>query len=214
MIRNYSKKQLRKKEDKVIMVIGGYGQVGGLVSEQLQQVIVAGRNMDKAEGFIKEKNINGRARKIDTKNIDKDDLEDVDTIIMCTEDHNIDVLLKCLEEGINYIDISPSYQVLKEIESYRDKIEEVKIRVVLGVGIAPGVSNLLCKEAAKEFDKVDSIDSYLMLGLGEKHGANAILWFLNNLTRKVNDGTSFVTKKVIDAFRVKKTRKQTFTRMD
>ena len=56
--------------------------------------------------------------------------------------------------------------------------------LLLGVGIAPGLSNILAHELEKSFDNVMKVDSYLMLGIGEKHGLDGIKWLVNNITKK------------------------------
>lgn len=202
----------------MILVLGGYGQVGARVSRQLENVIVAGRDEEKAKKFIKENQIHGIARRIDTSALKDADFCNVKTVVMCVESHNIDVLNKCILLGINYIDISPTTAVLKAIEAYREQIAQAGITVITGVGIAPGVSNLLAKKAAVEMDVVHEIDSYVMLGIGEDHGRNAVTWLLQNLYSKNPAIPSFTKTKCISLTRSKKKKeviaRQAFTRID
>lgn len=202
----------------MILILGGYGQVGARVSRQLENVIIAGRDEKKAKQFIQENKIKGIARKMDTSALKKEDFQQADTVVMCVESNNAQVLQMCIQLGINYIDISPTTAVLEEIESYREEIKKAGIRAVIGVGIAPGVSNLLAKKAADEMDQVDKIDSYVMLGVGEEHGRNAVTWLLQNLYSKNPEIHSFTKIKNISLTRSKKKKevvvKQGFTRID
>ena len=66
----------------MIMVIGGYGQVGGLVSKELKDVIVAGRNVLKATQYMKENKVAGIARYVDTEKLTMEDFNDVDCVVM------------------------------------------------------------------------------------------------------------------------------------
>lgn len=205
------------------MVIGGYGQVGGFVSRNLvsenQSVIIAGRNLEKAEAFSKQYHLHCACRTVDTMHIQNGSFEEVSTVIMCVEENNVEVLKCCIKQGINYIDITPSYSIIGEIIAQKENIEKAGIKVIIGVGIAPGVSNMLCKEAVKELDEVTAINSYLMLGIGESHGKNAIRWLVNNLNVSYNesdDGKTMV-KSFSDGRNVqllKEEKKRRFVRID
>ena len=61
------------------------------------------------------------------------------------------------------------------------KAKDFGTTIVLGVGLAPGLSNLLVKQSKIQFDKINSVDMYLMLGIGERHGRDGVEWLLNNL---------------------------------
>ena len=196
------------------MVIGGYGQVGNYVSSKLNDVVVAGRNQEKADLFIKENHIKGYSRCIDTRHLKREDFTNINTVIMCVESNNLEVLQACIRYKINYIDISPSYEILAPMLEFKEQIQEEGISCVIGVGIAPGVSNLLCKEASKDMDEVKTIDSYLMLGVGEQHGKNAILWFLQHIYSNTEGIDSFHKTKRIMLHRKKGVRKQTMTMID
>lgn len=71
--------------------------------------------------------------------------------------------------------------ILSKIESLHSKALEFGTTLVLGVGLAPGLSNLMVKNLVNQFNKVYSTDIYLMLGIGEKHGNDGVEWLLNNI---------------------------------
>src|SRR5690606_19119363 len=54
---------------------------------------------------------------------------------------------------------------------------------VLSVGLAPGVTNLLAARAAIPFGRIDRIDLYVLLGLGDVHGTEAVRWMLETAAR-------------------------------
>lgn len=174
-----------------IMVIGGYGQVGGYITQKLVdpnkrneaviKVVIAGRNIEKAADMMNKLKSTCEIRRVDVEKINSSDLENIDTVIMCLENNNEGVLLECIKNGVHYIDITPSYRIMEKILEYEVEIKEAGIVVVLGVGIAPGISNLLANKLARQFDQVTNIESYLMLGVGEKHGSDAVKWLVNNL---------------------------------
>ncbi len=193
------------------MVIGGYGQVGSIVSKALSSVIVAGRSLQKAEQFIKKEKIKGEARAIDTSKLADRDFAGVDTIVMCVESNNEEVFLQCIKRKIHYIDISPTSTILDRLMVHKQEAEHAGIHVILGVGIAPGISNLLCEKAVEGFTSINTIDSYLMLGTGEDHGANAIQWLFHQLGLKQEGRRAFMNKAKIQIPRQKGRKVQIFT---
>lgn len=213
-----------------IMVIGGYGQVGGYITQKLVyenkknekfiNVVIAGRNIEKAIKMMNKLKYKCEARKVDVEKICSSDLKNIDTVIMCLENNNEGVLSECIKNGINYVDITPSFKMMEKILKYEVAIKEAGIVVVLGVGIAPGISNLLVKKAAKRFDQITDIESYLMLGVGEKHGSDAIKWLVNNLNVTYEVDGKYEKEKVKSFTQVRKVtvdknkRKQDFTRID
>ena len=183
-----------------IMVIGGYGQVGRLICKNLVEmnryVVVAGRSVEKSELLIAE--LGGEhleSRYVDVLNWEDHYLDDIETVVMATEMNNTFVLNVCLRNKVNYVDITPSGKIVDAIVKLRNRIEQSQSSVCIGVGIAPGVSNVLCEHLAKNFEKVQEINSYLMLGVGEPHGKNAVKWLVDNLEHSYyenNDSTRLV----------------------
>lgn len=116
----------------MVLIIGGYGKVGGLVCKWL----------DKAEKFIEKEGLTAVSRKVDVMHL-KEDFKDIETVVMCVEQANEVVLQACLKYRVNYIDISPSQKIIEMVEKHEKEIEKANIAAVIGVGIAPGVSNLI-----------------------------------------------------------------------
>lgn len=69
--------------------------------------------------------------------------------------------------------------------------EQNNSNVVLSVGLAPGITNLLAQYAISQMENVESIDIFVLLGLGEQHGNHAYQWTFDNLDSnyqlKIND---------------------------
>lgn len=170
---------------KKIMVIGGYGQVGSYVCENLQKqnldMIVAGRSLEKCKEYVNATMSGAECRKVDVTKWTDSYLDGVETVVMCLEMNNMTVLEACMRCKTNYVDITPSGSLIEQFKRKKNEIAKAGIAVCVGVGIAPGVSNVLCEAMAKKFDKIDTIDSYIMLGVGESHGKNAVSWLVNNL---------------------------------
>lgn len=121
------------------------------------------------------------ARVIDVANWQDSYLDGVGTVIMALEQNNMAVLEACTRCKVNYVDITPTGELIEAMEAKREQIKKSQIVACIGVGIAPGISNVMCENLARQFDKIEEINSYLMLGTGEKHGNNAVDWLVDNL---------------------------------
>ena len=53
--------------------------------------------------------------------------------------------------------------------------------IVLSVGLAPGLTNLLASHVKTKVEDAYHIDIFIMLGLGEEHGEAAVRWTVENL---------------------------------
>lgn len=184
-----------------ILIVGGYGKVGGIIARQLcidtiYPIIIAGRSLEKAQDYCKL--LNGRAT---PAQLDLDLpitaalLEQIAVVIMCHEHANLNFAKQCLEHGIHYIDISASYYWLKQLETLHQQAIASRATAVLSVGFAPGLTNLMAMHAAKQLEQVEQINIGVLLGAGEVHGTAAIKWLLSELLQtfrlkgyKTNEG--------------------------
>jgi len=171
-----------------ILVVGGYGQVGKYVTLELiysfpKKVIVAGRDLAKADAFSKEQNNSFETIKLDIydKESVKASVKNIRVAVMCLSPKNTDFAEHCIRNGIHYIDISPSNDVVKNIKIFKQEAEITNSTCILGVGLAPGLSNLLVKELSRKFDCLESVNISLLLGLGEQHGTDGVKWLLDNI---------------------------------
>lgn len=180
-----------------ILIVGGYGAVGSSIAERLMkvyphQIIIAGRSFSKAQAKAEEFQNKVIPKQLDVNNLkDFSVLNEVELVIMCLDQQNTDFVEDCISKGISYIDISADYQNLQEIEKLHCLAEQNNSTVVLSVGLAPGITNLLAQYVVSQIQNVESIDIFVLLGLGEKHGDHAYRWTFDNLdsnyTLKIHD---------------------------
>jgi len=166
-----------------ILIVGGYGAVGKIILSTLSEmfpkkVIVAGRNLEKAKAQSSILNHKVIPMELDVSSISENDkrLNDVHLVIMCIDQTNIDFVTQCIERGINYVDITANYDFLSQIENLNNVAKKHNSTVILSVGLAPGLTNLLTKRCKMMFKNIQSADIYILLGLGEKHGEAAYRW--------------------------------------
>ncbi|MFC1546141.1 saccharopine dehydrogenase family protein [bacterium] len=174
-----------------IAVIGGYGNVGRIISIELGnkfpgKVICAGRNYNKAEQLSKETQQKVLPMQLDVskENIDMSLLNDVSLVVMCIDQGNTNFVKTVLSKGINYIDITASYDFLSQIEELDEYAKQTNTTAVLSVGLSPGLTNIFAKHCKAKFDKLHSIDIFVMLGMGDRHGEAVLIWWLKKLNEK------------------------------
>ena len=171
-----------------ILIVGGYGAVGCVIATRLAekfpgQVVVAGRSYEKATALAQVSG--GKIRpfqaNIFTAHKTPEILEGVALVVMCLDLPDTQFVELCLQEGVHYIDVTASYDYMKQVEALDGVAKKGNSTVVLSVGIAPGLTNLLARYAQSQFDELENLDIHILLGLGEAHGEAAVRWMVENL---------------------------------
>ncbi len=147
------------------IVLGGYGNVGKIVVEDLIQsgfeVAVAGRDEKKIDTFIEYLKSNLVKKEVidfkDTKKLE-DTIKNYDTVVNCLEySFNEIVFDACINSKRNYVDLGDDYEGIKKSRSKDGIFKELGIRACLGAGSAPGIVNVFVKHIAKKKEKVETL---------------------------------------------------------
>ncbi|WP_342563834.1 saccharopine dehydrogenase NADP-binding domain-containing protein [Paenibacillus sp. FSL R7-0345] len=171
-----------------IVVIGGYGHVGGQICTLLDSrfpgvVYAAGRNFERAERFSQSTGGRIRPMRIDAAEaFPAQQLSKVKLVVVCLDQQDTSFAEACLKEGIHYIDVTASLDFFTRMEQLNSSGHDYKAAALLSVGLAPGLTNLLAGEAARSLDKAEQLDIGILLGLGDSHGQAAIEWTVDNLS--------------------------------
>lgn len=180
---------------KNILIIGGYGKVGSIISKHLAQyfpnkIIVAGRNLKKAEQLSKTLQHRVIPYQFDISNPkDIKILDEVSLVVMCIDQATTDFVSLCIDKRIHYIDITANQEFIEKTEFLYNRAKQNNITIVLSVGLAPGITNLLAQHCTLKLPNSKFIDIFILLGLGEKHGEAAYRWTFDNIhsTYKLHD---------------------------
>ncbi|UTV41867.1 saccharopine dehydrogenase NADP-binding domain-containing protein (plasmid) [Ensifer adhaerens] len=166
-----------------VLVVGGYGAVGRhlckeLASDPSIKLVVAGRRLEAAEALAKD--IGASARRIDlTEPVTwASACDGAELVVVCMDQQNTRFVSFILERGVHYIDITASDALFREIESVATP---PGVGVLLSVGLAPGLTNILASFLANRMDRVDDIQIGLMGGLGDNHGRAGIAWMADRM---------------------------------
>lgn len=185
------------------MIIGGHGNVGQYITRELKDydLILVGRNKDKIKKFLDQENIQAEICVMDVHHMDYSKLEQVSCVIACIDQENTKLVHYCDKHSIDYMDVTAN-------SDYINKIMQLKLsntsRILLGVGLAPGLTNLLAETLIHTHPEIKKVDIQVILGLGERHGDAAIQWTLDNFIknyrhRTLKDMKPFMRKSKLNA---------------
>lgn len=174
-----------------ILIIGGYGAVGRVLSTRLSEkypdlVLIGGRNKKKAENLIIEKNLKAHPIYIDLEIVASYEhlLDAIHTVICCVEYLEDDFFIEqCSQAGINYIELATSYEAYQRLLKFGERFMDSNAVLVPGVGLMPGLSGVFSTLAISTFHQIKSVSSFVLLGLGEKHGLDAIRWMVQSANK-------------------------------
>ncbi|MGY0498935.1 NAD-dependent epimerase/dehydratase family protein [Nocardia sp. FBN12] len=162
-----------------VLVLGGYGTVGAHLVRLLRAegvaVQAAGRDPARADQVVDLRDSAG----VDVA------MAGATIVVNCAGAEDIRLARACAARGIPFVDISAT-------SDYVQALEDVDGPVVLGVGLAPGLTTLLAVDALTHHR--GQVDIMIGLGSGETHGPAATAWTYRLLGRRFPDadGTSIL----------------------
>ncbi|MCK6374111.1 MAG: saccharopine dehydrogenase NADP-binding domain-containing protein [Zoogloea sp.] len=181
--------------DPAVLVIGGYGAVGGgivrtLLRDSRCHVLVAGRSLERARGFCQALGPRATAVALGERSLLAPEASPhrVTVVVNCVEEASPRIAMQCQATDIHYVDISATASVLDAVRSQWMADALRRSSAVLSVGVAPGLTNLLVREARDRLGPLRHADITVLLGAGEVHGLAAIRWTLDRL------GTAFTVQ--------------------
>lgn len=173
---------------RTVLVVGGYGSVGSHICRALGErgdvdVVVAGRNVAKAERLAR--SIGGRAALLDL-----DDprswtqaCQGIDWVVMCMDQTDLAFVAFLFTRGIHYADITANDAFLRGVE----RLAPWRSAALVSVGLAPGLTNIMAAWCAARLDRIERIDIGLLFGLGDRHGDAAIDWMAGQVFDRHRD---------------------------
>jgi Saccharopine dehydrogenase NADP binding domain len=160
-----------------ILIVGGYGYTGKLLTKHLLKqtdynLIIAGRNLDKAQAF---------AAKLDDPRVKAIRVDAADPASLRPALHGVDlclvaasvtttnpetVICTILEAGVHYLDVQSSTSKINVLKAHGEEIKKRNLCFVTEAGYYPGLPSALVRFAATQMDRVDSaiMAGYLNMG--------------------------------------------------
>ncbi|HYQ75007.1 saccharopine dehydrogenase [Cellulomonas sp.] len=166
-----------------VLVLGGYGAVGARATADLRAAghapRTAGRDARRADVALDLADRSAVARAA----------AGADVVLNAAGREDLDLVRAVTDAGTPFVDISAASAYLAAVERL-----DPAAPVLLSVGIAPGLTNLLAhavadRDAAAGRAPAGPLDVAVVLGAGEAHGAAATAWSLSLLGRTFPDTT-------------------------
>src|SRR5215208_3440559 len=160
-----------------ILIIGGYGTVGRRVAADLApdypgRLVVAGRSAERAAQFAAELMYGVRGRRVDVGEPDSVEaaLDGVGVVMSCIDQPEPHLLRAAIGRGLAYTDIAPHLMTRRPTEAMKAEAAQRGARIVLGTGLAPGISSLLARLGVDRVGAVESVKSNVLLSVGDTYG--------------------------------------------
>ena len=156
-------------DKKVILILGGYGNTGRplarlLLQESDVQLVLAGRNLEKAQAYASELNNSFESHRVSGERVDASDMAQlkqafsaVDLVVVAssTTQFTRQVATAALEARIDYLDVQYSPSKIALLKSMAVEIEQSGCRFITDGGFHPGLPACLVRFAARFFDQLE-----------------------------------------------------------
>ena len=155
-----------------VAVLGAGGTIAPAIvrdlaaSEEVEALRLLDLDLARAEA-VAEAHGAGRAeaRKADATHELASDLDGIDVLVNSAAYRiNLAAMEACLEAGCHYLDLGGLYHVAAKQLELSDRFEQQGLLALLGIGSAPGKTNLLAARARRELD--GPIDEILVAAAG------------------------------------------------
>lgn len=179
-------------EGETILVAGGYGVVGSRISAKLardypDRVVVAGRSEARANAAAAAIGHGVRGRRLDVTEPSEfaAALDDAALVISCIDQPQRGLLHAAIERGLRYTDIAPHLTQLGRGAVYEQIDAAARAsgsRILLGAGLVPGISSVMVRAVADTVGGAETIETALLLSVGDATGPASLDYFLQELT--------------------------------
>ena len=171
---------MNKSSEQKIVVLGGYGAFGSLISEQLldaADVVIAGHSQQTGQDFAN--SIGARFIFCNTK--DKISLQRTVSgasivINAAGSFHSNDYSIPqtCIAENCHYIDLADNREYVREFKGLHDLARAKEVFVCTGASTTPAVTYALISESRMQSTNLRSIKIYLSAGNKNKAGVSTL----------------------------------------
>ncbi len=162
---------------KTVLIIGGYGQFGGRLSQRLSditniKVLVAGRNLSKAEVLCEQHGGNLSPQVFDLKTDIEAQLKVLEPWLVIDAagpfqsvfGHGYALPETCMRRGIHYIDLSDSGEFTQAITDLDARAKRRGVAVISGASSVPALSSAVVDAANPRFASITSIEGGISPG--------------------------------------------------
>ena len=187
-------------ESKTILILGGYGNTGKplarlLLQETDVQLVLAGRDVDKAKRLANEFNFAFVGNRVTGAYADASDMTslrqaftDIDFVVVAssTAQYTREVATVALEAGIDYLDVQYSSKKVALLKSMAEEIKRTGCCFITEGGFHPGLPAAMVRYVAPYFDRLEKarVGSVLKVDWKKLDVADSTV---NELLEELND---------------------------
>ena len=150
-----------------IIVIGGAGTMGQIIVQDLmecpdvQEILIADYNEEKAKFLARSFN-NSRINGVFSNATQVDRMAAImkgfDAVINAAQyDVNLNVMEACLKAECHYNDLGGMFHITRKQMGLHNDFKRSGLTAVLGIGSAPGITNILARYAYDRLDEVEIV---------------------------------------------------------
>jgi saccharopine dehydrogenase-like NADP-dependent oxidoreductase len=156
------------------LIIGGQGRIGSSVAADLvnhtqAEITVTGRSETlKSESMSHQ--LGSRVQFLQLDLADQETLREAiarfDVVVHCAGPfyyRDTNVLKLCIEQGVNYVDVSDTRGFTEKALSYRAEAEGAGVTAVVNSGVFPGISNSMVRQSVEQLDQTEAIHLYYVV---------------------------------------------------
>ena len=174
-----------------VLILGGRGRIGSSVMRDLlahtqAKITITGKS-ETAKSHLPSDTVAGvLGNRVECLRLDLADTEAVraavralaadsttvspNLVIHCAgpfHHRDASVLDLCIEQGINYLDVSDSVNFTRKVLARHEAAQAAGVTAIVNSGIFPGISNSMVRQDAEQLDSLDTIHlSYVVSGSG------------------------------------------------
>ncbi len=166
-----------------ILILGGYGYTGKLLAKHLLaqtnvEIIIAGRNLEKAKSFAGELNDS----RVTARQVDASDFNSLTQalqgmtpstalraglcLVAAPTTHHAEIVVRaCIEARVDYLDVQFSSKKLKALYAAEKEIKQAGLCFITEAGYHPGLPAAMIRYAATKLDVIESALTAGYLGI-------------------------------------------------
>jgi saccharopine dehydrogenase-like NADP-dependent oxidoreductase len=173
-----------------ILIVGGYGVVGQRIAAELaptapERIVVAGRNRERASLTATALGHGARGRSIDVDDPSSIEaaLDNVGLVVSCIDQREPHLLRAAIAHGLAYTDITPHLMQRRPTAAMKIEAARTGARIVLGAGLAPGISSMFARLGADRVDQVVRVESNVLLSIGDLFGPASRSYIMDEIVQ-------------------------------
>ncbi len=149
-----------------ILILGGYGYTGKFLTKHLlahteADIIIAGRNIEKAQAFVNElHNPRASAGQADASSYNNltQALQGVTLcLVAAPTTHQVHTVIRaCIDAGVDYLDVQLGANKFKALYAAQAEIQKAGLCFITEAGYHPGLPAALIRFAATKLDTLES----------------------------------------------------------